>query len=411
MSVASTVEAGPHDTEPTNAATGRILVIDDEIGPRESLRFLFKGEHEILCTDSVDAGLRALQEWNPEVIILDIKMPGKSGIDGLQEIRALEPVASIIMLTGYGSLKTAQQAIRYGANDYVRKPFDTREMRDTVNRHIHRTRIERRRAAAGRELHLLNMRMQRELADKENLAQLGQLSSEFVHDLRNPLSAIYGYVQLLADDLHDEQHWREGGQVESLRFLEIIERNVQRCDEMLRQWRERRNAARAAQHLRLSALVTEAVEGCLPAALEIGAQVIADHCPEAEVTGSPLDLARALQNLLSNALHAVPQQGGGEVQAGWTLCGDCVEIYVRDNGHGIPEESLKEILSPYVTTRRAHGGMGLGLYITNSIVEAHGGNLRIGNRLEGGAEAVIRLPLAPSHEASQSAPGQSPSLN
>ena len=84
------------------------------------------------CADSVDAGLELLRKQSPDVIILDIKMPGKSGIEGLQEIREIEPDTSVIMLTGFGSLQTAQQAMRNGANDYVRKPFDTKEMREIV---------------------------------------------------------------------------------------------------------------------------------------------------------------------------------------------------------------------------------------------------------------------------------------
>src|SRR6056297_360381 len=100
----------------------RLLVIDDEFGPRESLRFLFKDIYNVDCADSVDNGIRALKKNAPDCIITDIKMPRKSGIEGLQEIRAIDPHVSIIMLTGFGSLETAQEAIRHGATDYLKKP-------------------------------------------------------------------------------------------------------------------------------------------------------------------------------------------------------------------------------------------------------------------------------------------------
>jgi len=68
----------------------KLLVIDDELGPRESLRFLFKDIYEVTCADSVDKGVAALKENPPDCIITDIKMPGKTGIQGLKEIRAID---------------------------------------------------------------------------------------------------------------------------------------------------------------------------------------------------------------------------------------------------------------------------------------------------------------------------------
>lgn len=186
-----------------DSAKDVLLVIDDELGPRESIRFLFKDEYDVICVESVDEGLEAIKEHSPDVIVLDIKMPGKNGIDGLQEIRAIEPLTSIIMLTGFGSLRTAQLSIRHGANDYIRKPFDTKEMRETVKKYVQRSRMEKRRSCASRELSDLNVKMRRELAQKEYLAELGQTSSEFVHDLRNPLTVIYGYVHLLMEEVED----------------------------------------------------------------------------------------------------------------------------------------------------------------------------------------------------------------
>jgi len=181
----------------------RILVIDDELGPRESLRFLFKDEYDVVCADSVDAGVAELKKQKPDVIIMDIKMPKKSGIEGLKEIRDIDSDISVIMLTGFGSLETAQEAIRHGANDYVKKPFDANEMREIVRKYVDKTRMGRGRLGACSELEALNQQLQSELANKEHLAQLGQASSEFVHDIKNPLSVICGYVQLLMDQLQD----------------------------------------------------------------------------------------------------------------------------------------------------------------------------------------------------------------
>lgn len=179
----------------------KLLIIDDEVGPRESLRMVFKNDYDVLLADHVDAGLAILRAESPDTIIMDIRMPGKTGIEGLQEIRDIDPLISVVMLTGFGALETAQQAIRLGANDYLKKPFDTREIMEVVKKHVHRTHVERRRATIAEELRELNTELVNELTEKEHMATLGQASSEFVHDLRNPLTVVHGYAQLLEEQL------------------------------------------------------------------------------------------------------------------------------------------------------------------------------------------------------------------
>ena len=174
-------------------AKDRLLVIDDELGPRESLRFLFKDTYEVTCAESVDKGVVELRKNPPDAIIMDIKMPGKTGIQGLREIRALDPLVSIIMLTGFGSLETAQEAIRHGATDYLKKPFDTDEMRRVAGPSAVATARKRASAAASSALTAVTGQLA-----AGTLASLGEVL-EFVHDLNNPLSVINGYVRCSSD--------------------------------------------------------------------------------------------------------------------------------------------------------------------------------------------------------------------
>src|SRR6266508_5227081 len=132
---------------------------------------------------------------------MDIRMPGMTGIDGLRKIREIDPHLSVIMLTGFGALDTAKEALRLGANDYISKPFDAGEMRAVIGRNVERTRVQRASETAAAEIKELNSRLLQELAQKERLASLGQASAEFVHDLGNPLTIVWGYVQLLAKKL------------------------------------------------------------------------------------------------------------------------------------------------------------------------------------------------------------------
>src|SRR6201984_3414129 len=127
----------------TSTELPQILVIDDEMGPRESLRMLLKPDYKVHTADCVEAGIKLLKEKKPDTIVMDIRMPGESGIEGLRRIREIDPHLSVIMLTGFGALETAKEALRLGANDYISKPFDAGEMRQIIDRNVQRTRLQR----------------------------------------------------------------------------------------------------------------------------------------------------------------------------------------------------------------------------------------------------------------------------
>src|SRR5437879_12635226 len=143
----------------------QILVIDDEIGPRESLRMLLKPDYQVHTADCVEAGMKLLKEKQPDTIVMDIRMPGMSGIDGLRKIREIDPHLSVIMLTGFGALETAKEAVRLGVNDSISKPFDTGEMRAVIGRNVHRTRVHRTTEPASAEPKDLNTPMSKRLAN------------------------------------------------------------------------------------------------------------------------------------------------------------------------------------------------------------------------------------------------------
>src|SRR5437868_4740261 len=136
-----------------------VLVIDDEMGPRESLRMLLKPNYQVHTADCVEAGIKLLREKNPDTIVMDIRMPGMSGIEGLRKIREIDANLSVVMLTGFGALETAKEALRLGANDYISKPFDAAEMREVISKNVERTRVHRASEHASSEIKELNGRL------------------------------------------------------------------------------------------------------------------------------------------------------------------------------------------------------------------------------------------------------------
>ncbi|HNQ35929.1 MAG TPA: response regulator [bacterium] len=114
----------------------KILIIDDEIGPRESLKILFKDNYEVnLAKDGLE-GLATMEKEAYDLVILDLKMSGLGGIEVLRQLREARQQTKVIILTGYGSHEIAQEAQRLGVTAYLNKPFDVFDIRQLVARVI-----------------------------------------------------------------------------------------------------------------------------------------------------------------------------------------------------------------------------------------------------------------------------------
>ena len=376
----------------------QILVIDDEMGPRESLRMLLKPNYQVHTADSVEAGIRLLREKKPDAIISDIRMPGTSGIEGLRRIREIDPHVAVIMLTGFGALETAQEALRLGANDYISKPFDAREMRDVISRNIERTRVQRTGEHAASEIKELNGRLLKELAQKERLASLGQASAEFVHDLGNPLTIVWGYVQLLAKKLEQKEKGESTASgATSAKELAIIEQNVRLCRELLTMWQSY-GSVEASPHkpISVSGIVRDLITGLTSIATQNGVglttSITDDPCT---FPGDPVQITRAIQNVIMNAIQAATEKKG-QVVVSCMRKEFYVDVRVQDTGVGIPVAQLQKIFEPYFTTKQSKSGTGLGLYITKKVIDDHNGSIKIDSTPDVGTTLTIRLPLVTS---------------
>jgi len=371
----------------------QILVIDDEIGPRESLRMLLKPNYQVHTADCVEAGIKLLREKQPDTIVMDIRMPGMTGIEGLRKIREIDPHLSVIMLTGFGALDTAKEALRLGANDYISKPFDAREMQDVIGRNVERTRVQRTSEHAASEIKELNNRLLKELAQKERLASLGQASAEFVHDISNPLTIVWGYVQLLAKRL--EQSESEANQnATSVKELNIIEQNVRMCRELLTMWQSYGSVeASPPKPISVSQIVSEVVKSAHGMATQSGVNVQASICEDpCTLIGDTVQIQRAIQNVIINGIQAAAEKKG-KVTVDCAQKDFYVDLRIEDNGTGINPGQLNRIFDPYFTTKQAKSGTGLGLYIAKKVVEDHNGSIKVESTPDIGTLFTIRLPL------------------
>ncbi len=120
------------------ANKGTILIVDDEVGPRESLRMILKPIYEVYTVGDGHEALRFIHDKNIDLVTLDLKMPGLSGIDVLREIKKLQTDIEVIVITGYGTLNNAQEAIRFGAGDFISKPFNVADIIAIVSKSFER---------------------------------------------------------------------------------------------------------------------------------------------------------------------------------------------------------------------------------------------------------------------------------
>ena len=108
--------------------------MDDEVGARESLKMVFKDDYEVLLAKNAEEAFRQMKDRCPDVILLDILLPDLDGLKVLEQMKREDPDAMVIMITATRTVKTAVEAMKLGAYDYVTKPFDVDELRLIVNR-------------------------------------------------------------------------------------------------------------------------------------------------------------------------------------------------------------------------------------------------------------------------------------
>jgi DNA-binding NtrC family response regulator len=111
-----------------------LLIVDDEMGVRESLKMVFTKDYRLLEAESIDAAMPKVLAERPQVVLLDILMPKTDGIEALKQIKAIHPGCEVIMLTGLNSQQLAATATEFGAFDFIGKPFDVMELRQKVSK-------------------------------------------------------------------------------------------------------------------------------------------------------------------------------------------------------------------------------------------------------------------------------------
>jgi two-component system, cell cycle sensor histidine kinase and response regulator CckA len=351
------------------SAPAIILIVDDVIANRETLRELLD-TNDYRLIEAAD-GLTALQlasQTPPDLVLLDVMMPGMDGYEVCRRLRADTKLAEVpvIMVTALDDHNARLAGINAGADDFITKPFNLAELRARV-RTI--TRLNRYRR--------LN-EMQEQLMRAQRLEQLGMLAAGIAHDFNNSLAPI-----LLATPLLRQQVGSPGG----LRMLEIIDTCATRGATLVRQML---SFARGTVGRKVSMQVGDVLREVIniakttfPRSITVESSLPSNLWP---VLGDPTQINQVFMNLAINARDAMAQ--GGELTisaANLTLDGatpveikggrpgNFIMVEVRDTGAGIAAELLERIWEPFFTTKSENKGTGLGLSTVRGIVRQYEG--------------------------------------
>jgi len=244
----------------------------------------------------------------------------------------------------------------------------------------------------GRLRELERRRLEQVLFDSEKLAATGRLAASIAHEINNPLEAVQNALYLLEKEL--------GADANNRQYLDIASRETQRMSRILRQMLGFYRQQEAMSETDLNALVEEAGGLVVKRVRERGVQIANQLDPALpRIRASADQLKQVLLNLLLNAADSMPKGGTITVatQAGAgteteVFGRDAVQIQVRDTGEGIPDEMIAQIFEPFFSTKPGKG-TGLGLWVSQGIVQSHGGTMRVRSRLGRGTTFIITLPV------------------
>ncbi len=392
--MATLLEPAPNSVKVPAIDKATVLIVDDDYGPRESLRILLKYDYQVIVASSVAEGVESLKTNRIDAIIMDNRMPGRTGLEGIGDMRKIDENVSIIMLTGYGTLETACEAFRSQATDFMTKPPDTEAMLEAVAKNVSLTRAKLARANVARELAELNLNLSAELHETRPLAKLGQHSDEIIHDLGNPLTILTCCVELLQSKVNEIRPEAGGQWMEALGYIQMIKKSVQHCCGLSDAWRQvRDDIAQNRETIRASTFMHEVVESLQPMSAISDVTLTTDFSGLNDDISIDVDMTqmrRVIHNLTINAMQATTP-GRGEVVIQAAARNQFFELAITDNGSGIPAERLAVIFEAYFTTKDT--GTGLGLAISKRIVEEHAGTLTATSTVGLGSTFTVRLPL------------------
>ena len=380
---------------PAGAAVERaeVLVVDDNADMLEYVCRLLATRYEVEAASDGQAALDAARTRRPDLILTDVMMPRLDGFGLLQAIRsdgALRDVP-VVLLSARAGEEAKVEGLEAGADDYLLKPFSSRELIARVEANLKLARLRRETGEAEQRYHEVQM----ELAHANRVATIGQLTGSIAHEVRQPITATAAnaraalrWISARPPELEEARQAlnrivRDSGRADAVidRIRALVKREPQRWDRLI-----------------INEVILEVVALTRSEAVKNGVSVqteLADAL--ALIQGDRVQLQQVVLNLIINAVEAMSgsSEGARELRITTGEAGpDGVLVAVRDAGPGLAPDSVERVFDAFYTTKP--GGLGLGLAICQSIIKAHGGKLWASADAPRGAIFQFTIPASAS---------------
>jgi signal transduction histidine kinase len=395
------VKDSPQQEAPSApGALPTILIADDEPDMRGFMRSQLSADYRVLEAADGQQAVEKAAQFLPDLILMDMMMPGKDGIQASREIRA-EPATElipIVMLTARADEETKLAALSAGASDFLAKPFSTTELRvrlrNLLQSHQYQSRLTKQNQVLETTIEQLK-ETETQLVQTEKLASLGRMSAGIIHEINNPLNftttglyTLHKKTRLLPPEEQPEYE-------EILRDVEDGVKRVKTIVSELRMFTHPETESREA--VDLGVVVAVALRFLSNEWKE--KVVIEKAMPEGQtVWANKNKLIHVLVNLLQNAIDALGAKAFADpnekptIRISGRLEGDKSLLILRDNGTGIDAAHVDKIFDPFYTTKDVGKGMGLGLAICYRIVKECEGRITVSTEPGKFCEFTLEFP-------------------
>jgi len=355
----------------------RVLVVDDELAIREGCRRALTAKGlEVEGAENGPAGLHKLREGAYDVLLVDVMMPGMSGLEMLQHTRKLYPELICIIITGYATVELAVQAMHEGAHDFLAKPFSPALLLQVINRAVEHERLKHE-AQRVKDL------------EAEKLASLGRLAASIAHEVNNPLSGVLIYVELLSQKISRGDMNKEV----ILDYLSKMNFELTRSTHLIQSLLDfAKQSEMKMEEVDINKVLTQALDISIPTGSGNNIQVEKELQALPEVIADPALLEQVFINLIMNALQAMPVRGKMTLRT--SVEDQEVKIAVQDTGCGIPPENMSKLFTPFFSTKKEVKGVGLGLPVSYGIIQRHHGKIEVKSKVGEGSTFTVCLPIS-----------------
>ena len=355
----------------------RILIIDDEHYICDSCSHVYiKDGYQVDTANDGLTGIKKIKEFKPDLVLVDLKMPGMSGMQVLEEMKKIDPTIVSVVITGYATIDSAVEAMKREAFDFLPKPFTPNELR-----------LVTRRALKKRQLILETNRLREE---KDRMKE--NFISMVSHQLRTPLVAVQQYFEVIL-----------GGMVGAVSEEQknMMNRSKVRIDELIKLIKEWLDFAKIDANKLVAELkptdlipILAKVLDALQSLAEQNHVTLKMDIPEnpALISGNANVLEQVFLNLVENGIRYNKDEGNVTIKAG--MENGYVKVEVSDTGIGISQQELPFIFEQFYQVNQSGrtDGTGLGLCIVKRIIDAHSGEIKVTSEPGRGTVFSVLLP-------------------